>query len=1053
MKLIKKTTLHYQQGSADKVYEVDLCEITPGSYVVNFRYGKRGGNLKEGTKTTKAVTLVKAQQVFDKLVAEKTKKGYQDIGATPTPKKQVKSTTDKQARKQAILHRLENNAPSTWKLERAIWRAGELKISEATPLLIKLIGTGEPLRDYCIAWALGWCGGESAISCLRKLYEDAATPEFVKRIAWEALFKLSDGEGKTALQAKIVELLPPNLQSLLQQDSSPAIATEIETYLQNCQAEDFVILEHMYQIDDQYIRPVLLHILRTVPFKPNYFQILRHIFKMAEYRHDAEVFGILAYRLEQEQHTFSSKAYEVDLPNGERLTSYGYYYDPETRRYRNTNKNEIKEELKSSQSRLAYSSQTRAYLRRRLWRTLKQIGEEQDTDYVNMAGEVLLQYSDADAQPIKHSHFTTYDRSWNSSIRAVDWDSYAGYITFNHILYENSGRYELTHNSRAWRCKQGYKPGKAEPELREEAFPELWEKHPSVLLKLLLASECKPVHHFAVKVMRTCQQFCDSIDIETIIQLVNKPYEITAQFAFELAQQQYNPQQPNIELILALANCPSEPARNQAYQWIEEQREHFLKDSYFIANLITSPHKDTRQFTKKLLNSAIIKDTVAKVLIGRIIAQLLTIETDGELVKEIGETLLTSFAPQLRTLGFNVINDLLAHPSLEIQEIGAKILLNHQTPTEELPPEIIESLLASPYESLRVIGMRLFGQLPDEKLIREESILIVAMAVNANPDIRQAIQPIIHRLATNYPSFSQEIATELIEVLLIPEKHQGVHNYLAHLLREDLPGGMITIDKQTTLNLLKAKSGAAQEIGGVILGTNYQNWLSEFTTPEIVKLANHEILSVREAAKQMFVQILPRLRTNTQDMVAAARILEAKWQDSREFAFKIFTTEFTDNEFTPEVLITICDSVRQEARTLGRDLLTRNFRETDGEEYLLKFSEHPSTDMQLFVTNYLEKYATDSPEKLQKLEPLFISILSRVNRGSTAKKRIFTFLETEAQKSEIAAKTIAKIMTRQSATIAIADKSATLQIMLKIHKKYPHIPLPITIKPISQTRT
>ncbi len=1051
MKLIEKTTLHYQQGSSDKVYEVDLCEITPGSYVVNFRYGKRGANLKEGTKTTKAVTLVKAQQAFDKLVAEKTKKGYQDIAATPTPKKSVKSTLDKQARKQAILHRLEDNAPSTWKLSRAIWRAGELKISEATPLLIKLIGTGEPLTDYCIAWALGWCGGEDAISSLRKLYDNTQTPEFVKRIAWEALFKLSDDKAKTALQAKIIELLPSTLQNLINQGSSPAIATELETYLQNCQAQDYVILEQMYQIDNQYTRPVLLHILRTAPFKPNYFQRLRHIFKMAEYRHDAEVFSIFAYRLEQEQHMFPSRAWEVNLPTGEYFSRYGYYYDQKIGRLCPTNKDEIKEELKSSTSKLAYSSQTCMYLRRRVWRTLKQLGEENNPEYVNMAASILLQYSDTDAQPIKHSEFFIYDNDYGRVIKAV-YDSYAGYLTFNHILYENSGRYKLTHNSQAWRCQSGYKPGTTEPDIREEAFPELWEQHPQTLLKLLLASACKPVHHFAVKIIKTCQQFCQSIEIDTIIQLINKPYEITAQFAFELAQQKYNPQQPNTELLLALANCPSEPARNQAYQWIKAQIEYFLTDSYFIANLITSPHQDTRQFSRKLINSIIIQDKIAKILIGRIIAQLITGETDGEIVQEIGETLLHSFAPQIRTLGLNVINDLLTHPSLEIQTIGAQILLNHQTPTEELPPEIIESLLASPHESLRVIGIRLFGQLPDEKLIGEESILIVAMAVNPNPDIRNAIQPIIHRLATNHPAFSQEIAAEFIEVLLIPEKHQGVHNYLVNLLKEDLPGWMTSINKETTLNLLQTKSGVAQEIGGLILGANHQNWLPEFTTPEIVKLANHEILSVRQAARQMFLQILPRLRTNTQDMVAAVRILSAKWQDSREFAFKIFTTEFTETEFTPEVLITICDSVREEARTLGRDLLTRNFRETDGEEYLLKFSEHPSADMQLFVTNYLEKYATNNPEKLQKLEPLFLGILSRVNRGSTAKKRIFTFLETEAQKSELAAKTIAQIMTRQSATIAITDKSKALQIMLKIHKKYPHIPLPITIKPVSQTR-
>ena len=124
---------------------------------------------------------------------------------------------------------------------------------------------------------------------------------------------------------------------------------------------------------------------------------------MAEYRHDAEVFSIITSRLEQEQHTFSTKSYEVKLPSGERLTSYGYYYDPESRRYRNTNKNEIKEDLKSSASRLAYSTQTPAYLRRRVWRTLKQLGEENEADYVNMTAEILLLYGDTDTQSIQNS--------------------------------------------------------------------------------------------------------------------------------------------------------------------------------------------------------------------------------------------------------------------------------------------------------------------------------------------------------------------------------------------------------------------------------------------------------------------------------------------------------------------------------------------------------------------------------------------------------------------------------------------------------------------------
>jgi hypothetical protein len=71
MKLIKQTILVFQEGRSDKVYEIDLCEVGPNRYVVNFRYGRRGSDLKEGAKTTSAVPLAEAEKVFATLVAEK----------------------------------------------------------------------------------------------------------------------------------------------------------------------------------------------------------------------------------------------------------------------------------------------------------------------------------------------------------------------------------------------------------------------------------------------------------------------------------------------------------------------------------------------------------------------------------------------------------------------------------------------------------------------------------------------------------------------------------------------------------------------------------------------------------------------------------------------------------------------------------------------------------------------------------------------------------------------------------------------------------------------
>ncbi|MBD1892504.1 HEAT repeat domain-containing protein [Coleofasciculus sp. FACHB-SPT9] len=1045
MELIQRTTLLYQAGSSDKVYEVDLCKTGENRYLVNFRYGRRGTTLKEGTKTVQAVPLAQAQRVFDKLVDSQIQKGYRDVTAgavnpaTPAAPVQTASnipvTSD--PRHQAILNRLANRDNRKWPLERAIWRAGELKIREATPLLIQLIRTGEPLRDYCIAWALGWCGDESAIPFVRELSQHKSVAEFVRRIAWEALFKLSDEQTQGQMSSEKIEQLPLELRDLARNGTAEAFTTALRDYLNSSDYRRFAVLDTIYQIDNKYVRPALLDILCETPFKSNYFQRIRHIFKIAEYRHDAEVFGILAYAFEKEPGTFNNQ-------------QTGWQWDSVKREYYSTGKRHT-EELKSPQSKKAYSQQTREYLRRRVWRTLKTLGAESDSNYINLAVNILLQYSDDDAQPAKQSTF----RRWNGQRRSYEsftrgWDTYAGYLIFNHILYENSPRYAS--HPKAWRCQDGYKPGDPEPQVREEAFSELWQQNPAALVQLLIESDCRPVHHFAVKALRVCKEFCDRLDTDTLIKFLNKPYEITAEFGFLLARDRYNPAQPNSTLVLALANCAFPEARTQAYRWIEQQREFFFESSDFIAGLVTSQQADTRAFARRLLSSSILTDTTARVLIGRIIAAVLALEpTQTDSSREISETLLLCFAPQLRNLGFGVILDLLNHPMQEIQELGARILLNHDIRAVDLPPDLIELLLASPYESVRGIGVRIFGQLPDERLLSDR-ILIVSMAINAVADIRNAIRPVIRRLASNHPDFGTELAADFIDVLITPERHEGVHKDVVQLMREDIPEWMSNISKERAMQLLRAKSSVAQELGGLVLRENSARFLPDFEISEIVKLANHEILSVREAAREMFLRSLNRIRSDSQEMLSAVRLLESKWEDSQEFASRIFNTEFVREDWTPEVIVSLCDSIREDVRSFGRDLVTRNFQESDGQEYLLKFSEHPSADMQIFATNYLENHAVNNSERLRKLASYFVTVLSSVNRGRVAKKRIFAFLDNEAQKSEEAARIIAEILTRQSATMAIGDKASAVQIMLKIQKAYPQICLPIQVKAVSEVR-
>jgi hypothetical protein len=182
------------------------------------------------------------------------------------------------------------------------------------------------------------------------------------------------------------------------------------------------------------------------------------------------------------------------------------------------------------------------------------------------------------------------------------------------------------------------------------------------------------------------------------------------------------------------------------------------------------------------------------------------------------------------------------------------------------------------------------------------------------------------------------------------------------------------------------------------------------------------------------------------------KLLESNWEDTQNFAKQLFNERMQLQEWTPEILISICDSVKDNVREFGRQLVIQSFQQSNGEEYLLKFSEHPSADMQLFATDYLTDYASGKADKIAELKSYFVRVLSLVNRGGVAKKRVFAFLEQAATYSESVAELVADIMARQSLTICMSDRAKSIQILHQIQQKYPHISLPISVKPVTITR-
>jgi predicted DNA-binding WGR domain protein len=1044
MKLIRQTKLHFKEGNSDKVYEVDLCEINT-QFVVNFRYGRKGTELKEGTKTTLPVSQTEAEKVFQKLVDEKTKKGYHIVGSqSQTAEKEkvaVVLNHDLSARNERILAQLQDaKAKSNPKIERIIWRAGELKIRSAAPFIAKFIGTAKELRDYCCVWALGMCGDNSLLDEVKKHLTHKS--EAVQRIAFEACLKLSETP-QIFISQKFVNL-PNKFQQILRNGDSGELLTALREEKENLKRGSLTILSDIYVVADEKFRPVILEMLNEIPLKPKFFKPLRYIFKIAEYRQDAEVFGLIAKRFE-----VSSAGFHISSWSGKDWSRYDYQDD----KWIETKKSDLAKE----NSPLAFSNRTRDFFIRRTWRTLRKLAENGfSAEYVKMAVGSLLNYSDADAQPARTSTRYNYlDENgrydWrNPKIITTNYGEFAPYLLFNHILYGNSKRFELKPNNHAF--QQIRDLGKAVPKHREESFPKLWEAHPVGLLHLISESNCQPVHEFAIKVLRDCTDFVEKLDVEAVLMFLSCPYDVTTEFGFELAKKLYANDKSNIRLILAVSLCQNETARKEAFGWINEKRELFVKDSEAMFKLLTAEFADTREFASNLLQSTNYNEAEAQIFIGKFLSQMLAFgESDGEKAKTLGDAIFKTFSKQLRTINLSVVNDLLNHQLVEVQTLGGNILLNHETPAENLSGELINSLIDSPYAEIRAIGIKLFGQLPDENLCHRDEVFF-AFVSHELEDVYFSARPLIRRLSEQNTDFTDILTRRLVIGLTQKETQEGLHPRYLQVLKEDLPNWTSFVDQELTRILLKSRFSPACEAGGIVLQNSVDKWFNDFSTADIVKFADNEILAVREASWKIAEKDKSRFAENPGEVQFLVKALDSKWEDSRSFWRSFFDKYLTEKELTPEIIVSICDSNRDDVQKFGRETIQKYFKAENGVEYMLKLSEHPTQNMSLFVTNYLENYAADSAENLEKLSPYFLRTLCAVNCGRVAKNRVLNFLENEALKSEKSAQIVSEILARQSATVAIGDKAKTIETMLKIHRTFPQIALPIKVKEVREAQ-
>ena len=1000
MRLVTQTKLFFKQGTSDKIYEVDLCEAGPGEFIVNFRYGRRGSRLKEGTKTPFPESRSTAENIAAKLISEKKAKGYLLGGESgaPAPQSPTRSSEPQpdasDPRVNAVIARLaKGKAPDKWKLSRAIWRAAQWNLTSAAPHLRNLLPGASGIDAWCLAWALGRCGGPEDIPLLETLITSNPSDSALSAIAREAMLPHLNDAGKTSLFTSIRASLPPEILAALEtQDVSLLTAAlqqavESNSVPKNLTADLFLLAK-----EQNVAREALYSLGKTIGTAKNGMLVLRQLFKAAEFRLDAEIYGTVA------------KRFELDPPRSAR----------------------------------PFSSRTRLYFKKRIWRQLQTAGEENDaTTFITLATGILLAYDDSTDGQDAHS---TVEYTWDSTTRRsnrteIHHPARARSLSFHWLLRGNSPDLKRSPASLVWT----FVGNPSEATTREEVFPHLWDAAPEAITHLLTRSRAAAVQDFAIRIWEAHPAWADDTELEFVIELLSSWYLKTARIGVSLAEKLWSSDAPDGDLILALLESEAPEARQLGATCLTQIRYSLPKLPDLVLRLAFARNEASRDAVRTCLAATILPPENRKTFVASAISGLLSLNEDDASQAIFTTEILRLLAErELENLPLPHVSELLVHPLEALQLLAVRILLAQRSPAS-LPEPILLAPLSSSFPSVRELGLTLLNSLSGSEL-SQRSETLAACAVSPHPDLRANIGPLISRIAATNSTFARDLVLRWYPLVLRKETYEGLHADIFHMLSGPLEKALGAIPPDSFPRMLRSDYPQAQALGFILLKRNADLAKTDFLT-----LRDWAVHPHAELRAHIWKHFRSHREILTENLSAILPLLESTWPDCSEAAFDFCRDDIPESAWTPEALVSICDSIRPTVQDFGREMITRRFHEEDGPFYLARLSQHPSTALQIFASNYLLRYAAGQPDRIATLEPYFRTVLGKIGAGRTAKNRVFALLEKEGLSDQSTANLVAELLTRISATIAIEDKARCITILREIALKWPDVSTPLSL--------
>ena len=1012
MNKIKETLLQYKSSGSNKVYNVYLIEVSKEEYLVNFEYGKFAGTLKEGTKTSSAVSLEKAEKVYKTLVLSKTKKEYKIISGFDPEKGEMKKMREEistEAYNSLLIERLKRVGEienkklkhvDKYQVSRLIYRASSLNIEEAKEIILGIYAMNteeDNVFYYSIAWALGRYKDSRTKEVLLSLRDKLE--EGSKYIVQEALFLIDNTTVPTNLdfpegfnRCNSKEMIQKNA-SLSQTISHTFARYQTMGYwyegkkkklkkelMDSLKIADEVYLKlYIESVVSQEKHALFLEMIPNLPMNQLNFSLFRRIYKVAEMREDYAVVGRLNTLLESKK------------------ISCGQFWIQEDDKWQA--KNNI--------------GCSKMYFKKRAFRMVEDMAKHNEKAYLEMAQSVLISVNNYKNEFYKWSVYY-YDSNWNYKHKS--YDAFSNHILFMYILYGAGQRYMLPAHKKQWEITNK----NIKDEYRIEMHKEIWDKNPSVAVEILLESEVTQVQLFAFNIIKEHQDVIESLPLDSLLKCLTLTHQEAVKFFFDILKKRYEETKKE-EIVRGFILSGNKEIVAYGLDVLTQQMSVFYMP-YFVSEAMDS--LDKGNFNRFLSLLKLLKDrkTIAKEVFEKLLEKSLPL--DAIYIERI-VALLTLLHNDITLKEIEML--MYKEELCEYHLIAGKLIRSDAFTHFEIPLWIKEKIASFKHPEMTATTLYLLGKLSNEELI-EAYTMLVSFLYTPEAVVAKEASKIITHLSKSNKTYSKTLLTEIVEYAFKSASDDTVSIVVKTVKKLNL--AFKTFDTDTLYRLLIAKSKLAQSIGEILLKAKSAE---EFSVVQWARLAKNPNKSTRQWAFDAYKKY-PLLVEKS--MPKSLMIFDTLWEDTRLFACEYFRDFKALNS---DDVVVIADSNYEDVQKFAKDLINNN--KFDKEILLEKLSQHPAVTIQNFVTDLMLTGLND--KELLGMERFFNTLLHRVNTNRVAKTRVLLLLKSRVASSNEIAQMVARLASHHSASMVWADKTIFIEMMSELMGVYDALEMPL----------